>query len=1115
MVELKKEQRDAVFHDEGDLLVSASAGSGKTFVMITRLIRLIKEKKADVSQILAMTFTESAATDMKEKLKKALIKEAVDNKDEYLLSQIRKVGTADISTIHAFCARLVRVYFHEAGVSHDFGVAEGLQSESLKKEAIDKTFKYFYSNGDEVFKKVSRWHASNRADKEFKKILTKLYEFFNSEADPEVLMNRYLDMYSKDGLNRFTKELLYWLKKDAEPYLDKISDLLDIARSFNKPKLYSFISDVQSVILHILGIEKYEDLVLCKTLKVPMATEKNLDEVEEDVKTQCKELRDAFLKMLYTYTSLVYEEEKLGEIRLQLLEHAECIVRTLKKFKEYYSELKKEENLLDFDDLEHYALKVLSNDKVLEVVKEKYKYLFIDEYQDVNGVQETLINLIGRNNVFMVGDLKQSIYGFRGCRSDFFLNKYEKMSKVEGQTASLNHSFRSANAVIDGVNKVFCYSMKKENFGLDYDTTSKLVAGGIYPDGADGRCELHFLRKPETPETEKENPRIYNLLDEINSSSDEATKISMLVSRIINEEITKTYYDTKDKEYKPISFKDIAVLTRRKDDESVMQLISGLKAHGIPVVTDASENILDYPEIRTAVSIVKLIDCFLDDVSLATVLKSPVGGFTDEDLYEISKHFVSTGNHKKRGFCGAYEYSLEDENSPVHEKVKEFDEYFSNIRDLADFMPIGDIVSKIIKDKSIEAFLYATPDGENKVKRLRRFISFINGGGKPYTAKEVLSLLAQSEKGLSFLPVDQADAVTVMTIHGSKGLEFPVVIVCGLEKEMGIRHESEEFLKDRDDGIAIKLFTEDRHKKETLWRKVFQKRMRLSVINEEMRILYVALTRPTYSLHMIHESKEDLRGVPIKDIKRYIDCIPESMPQTVHEYGDFDFEETSRGVRKVIIGEEDKDLTERMKKDFSFVYNNEEDTTLPLKSSVTSAMASDEPVYVMFDFCDGKTDKESGIIAHKFMEHAHLNSTDAYLEGQRLTDLGVISKDELDKIDLDCLNKVFTSGVLKTSENSKIYREKSFLCNIEANKLLKVDTTTPVLMQGVIDLLILEDDGARIIDYKYSSKSKESLKEVYSRQLDLYAYAVKKALNVPVKEKIIISLLSGEVIKID
>lgn len=1117
MIELKKEQLSAINHEDGNLLVSASAGSGKTFVMIERLIRLISQKKADVSQILAVTFTESAASDMKEKLKKALIKEVIKTGDDYLLEEYKKVATADISTLHSFCARLIRLYFYTAGVSHDFVVADEVVAQKLRVEAVNKTFRYFYSQNDAVFKKIALRHARKRADKQFKEQILSLYSFFSTDAHPELLKDKFSSMYSKEGFDRFSKEFTELFKEELINAKDKIIDALSVAKTLNKPKLLQFCNDVYTDYELYLSVKDLGDLRKLKVYVRPVSTEQKLEGEALQSKNDAVYCRDVLKKAVESYLSCLFDEETMENHRLILAEHADCIIKIIDKFTEYYDALKREENVLDFDDLQHFALKVLQNDDVKKAVKEKYKYIFVDEYQDVNGVQEEIINTISTDNVFMVGDVKQSIYGFRGCRPDFFLDKFDKMSKHEGQTALLNHSFRSAKNVIKAVNDVFCFCMDERNFGLDYKNTSKLTPGGIFPEDADGRAQLHFFENKKKDKKELETPRIYDILDEIKEAENDCTEISSLITKIINDEVGKTFYDPKEENFRYVTYKDIAVLTRKRDNAYVMDLINGLKKHNIPVTASAAEDIVSYPEIQVMINLLKLIDCMVSSVPLATVLKSPIGGFSDEDFANICLFYVKDANKKLLNFYDAYEYFLENGTGDLREKLVAFDSYFNEIRELSDFMSAIEVLTKIVRDKNFEAHLYATIDGDAKVKRLRKFMEFC--GGKDYTVKELLTVILESKDGISFVPTENADAVRVMTTHASKGLEFPVVIVCGLEKEFGIRFENAEFLTDIDDGVAIRLYDEDRVVKGNIWRTVFQKRMRKATVKEEMRILYVALTRASYSLHLTIEGEKDERKTSFDGALSFADCIPLSMPALILNKEDLEFEELKRGTRKVIIGKTDEKTKERLDKNFSYEYPYQADTRLPLKSSVTALLKGENehmPVVIKELSEDlSVTDSERGIIAHKFMEFADFSLKNKENEPQRLVDLGVLTSEDLQKIDCQKLINALNSDVFTFSDNAKIYREKSFIVTIPARDVLDVETESDILLQGVIDLLVIDGDKAKIVDYKYSKLSAEGLKRKYSLQLSLYAYAVEKVLGVKVSDKIIVSLMSGEIVKID
>ena len=1115
---LKKEQIQAITHEDGNLLVSASAGSGKTFVMISRLIRLISEKKADVSQILAVTFTESAAHDMKEKLKKALIDKVKESRDEYLLDQYKKVALSDISTLHSFCSRLIRIYFYKIGVSHDYLISDAENSKKLKKQAIDKTIRSFYLENDPVFLKIAKRHSYKRSDADFKDKLLSLYEFFNNEASPEKLYDRFIDMYSNDGVIRFENELLGYFKKEMGDLKEKISPLLFSAQNSNKPKLYQFALDLYNDLDVFTNLNDVKDICDFFDYSRPLNVEKKLDELELSVKADLVEIRSVIKKAIPKYIDAIGDRNGYLEKNQTLLEHATYLVKIIKRFSDNYTKIKREENVLDFSDLEHFALKILSDDEILFDVKKKYKYIFVDEYQDINDIQEKIINLISSNNVFMVGDVKQSIYGFRGCRPDYFLDKLNKMSKIEGQTVLLNHSFRCAKNVIDAVNTVFDYCMVKENFGIDYKTTSRLVPGGVYPDDALGRAQLHLIEKRKK-EDKIEDPRVYNVLDELTKNEDEISDLAKQISEIIYSELGEDYYDIKEQTYKKIKYSDVAVLTRKKDDEDITALIRGLKMQGIPVVSEAGENVLDYPEVHVLVCLLKVLDCFDDSIPLATVMKSRIGKFTDEDLAKICAFYIEKSSKRLDTFTEAYFFALEDKDCPLYEKLNKFNDYISELRSLSDFIPAHEVLLKAIRDCRIEAFLYSETDGENKVKRLRKFVSYCQSVYPTHTATQLVDGILSSEDGVKFSTAEDNDSVKLMTIHASKGLEFPVVIVCGLEKELGTRHESDELLKDSKDGVAIKYYDSDRRKKSTIQRAVFQKRMRKTVVEEEMRILYVALTRAKYSLHMVARIS-DLEDIKAGKTLKFTDFLPPQLQGEVFVDKCEQSKVFETVKREILIDGFDPLSVEKMSENFSYVYPFRVDTTLPLKCSVTGVMQNqeDREYFVKDLFLEGesKTDTERGIIAHKILEHFDFSKKDSPNDQISLMiDNGTLTADELKKIDLNKILNVIKSDVFSFKEGTKLYREKSFVISIPAKMLYNLDTDSRILLQGVIDLLAITPDGAFVIDYKYSSLRDESLKEKYKKQLDLYSYAVENTLSIKVVKKAIVSLLNGSVILID
>ena len=416
--DLKPEQLKVINHEKGDILVSASAGSGKTFVMIKRLIRLITEGKAHVDEILAATFTEAAAADMKSKLKRALAEE-IENGNFKLAAELNKVETSDICTLHSFCARLIRAYFFAAGVSPDFKVADASESSSLKEESVDETFSSFYAEKNGEFLALIDRFRARRKDEPLKKVIGEIHDFCESEPDPDKLLSAFERNFTALG---------------AEKFGEIFSDKLNAATKTVLNGLYALEKDCETA-GYTAGAEQSREFIrilselvsggavyaksVAEQNAVPSVTRQKPPEGREELKERLKDAK-ARIKSLYDCAAgaIISPEDLPGLYGCGKILKDVCV-----RFSEIYDRKKSESNLLDFSDLERFALKALKDEKVCAAVRKKYKYVFVDEYQDINGVQEEIVSKISDGNLFMVGDVKQSIYGFRGCRSDIFENK--------------------------------------------------------------------------------------------------------------------------------------------------------------------------------------------------------------------------------------------------------------------------------------------------------------------------------------------------------------------------------------------------------------------------------------------------------------------------------------------------------------------------------------------------------------------------------------------------------------------------------------------------------------------------------------------------------------------
>ncbi len=1121
MANMTKEQETAVLFDKGNILISASAGSGKTHTMIERVKRLVLSGGVDVDQILAVTFTEMAASDMREKLKSALSK-SVDIDRKRIFKQLSLIPTADISTLHAFCARLIRSYFFVLGLSPDFTIVDEADAKVMRIDCVDKTFKEFYDKGEQWFYNIVDRQAVGRTDKALKDLILSAYAFCDSEENPIELMDRFSLEYSEENFEK----LLSVYKSDLDSQLKiLLSQLVNAHLLLEKSGIIKGAEFTQTIIADIKYLISAKDIYVIKkpleNFAIRLNFEKKLTEEQEELKQTVKSCREKLKKLIARFNKNVGENREQDLLRLaSAKEHTQTFVVLLKRFSEIYANEKREENLLDFNDLEHFALRILKDENIREDIKRKYKYIFIDEYQDTNGVQESIINCLALDNLFMVGDVKQSIYGFRGCRPEFFASKFESMQKTGQMVLTLNHNFRSAKAVIDMVNQIFSYSMTKEFFGIDYKNTSKLVTGGLYPEDKTGRAELHLLEKAEKEENQEETPRVYNILEEIKKpKEDKHNHVASLLTKIIDEELGKTYYDAKLGVERQINYSDIAVLTRNKNNGYVESLVSSLIKHGIPIVSDVKEKICDFPEIAMIINALKLVDCFSQDIPLASTLISPIGNFAEEDLAKIVCDFSDTELARKNrqwSFIDAYNYYLENEKNELSARLKEFNEYFVGLRFVADFVGAQGVLNKLIDDKDLQSYLFAEHNGKKKVARLNRLVCATVNGGKVLTVKEFLEKVNSSSDSIDFVDGGEEDAVKVMTIHASKGLEFPVVIVCGLERNMNSEDEYGDLLFSRKHGLAFKsFFDENRSKNETILRGVIKEELARERVKEELRLFYVAVTRATYSLHLTVEGDIAKRSEVFCGADKFIDYVPNSIPAKIHTLDGLSFTELHANTQKVIIGQANQEISEQMKKHFAYQYSFIEETLLPLKLGVTTVSKNDEAELVHLLFDEPTPDKERGIIAHKIMEtYAFDSDKDLCLQVDDMIRLGILTEEQVQKVNLNRIENAIKSGGLDLLKGHKLYREKPFLVGVPASKIFNTDSQETVVLQGIIDLLAIDNDGAIIIDYKYSSLDKNSLKTQYHKQLELYAYATEKVLEKKVEKMIIVNLFTGETIEV-
>lgn len=1121
------DQRKAVIAEGRNVLVSASAGSGKTFVMIERVIRLIVEGKAEVGEILAVTYTTAAAEEMKQKLVKAIIAEINAGRD---VARFRKalseVPTASISTFHSFCANLIRTYFYALDVDPSVSVADENQAGELKNKALDSLFESLYETRDEDFLYLVRIMGRSRGDDSLKETVKKLYEFASSEKSAEEFLTKAAENITEKSFYKSENELYGIFAAYIKELIRIGENLASLAESYGYAVYVEYVGELLVKLKTCLNAKDFRSLIKAAGLSVPKAprtTSKDDEDLAaykgklEYFKKKCKDVYDDIRE-----ASPNDDEEKDLSEYLSTARATKALCRLTIDFGKEYARLKADAAALDFADLEHFAYRLLSeNPDVLSAVKQKYKYVFADEYQDVNGIQEAILSLISSDNAFMVGDVKQSIYAFRGCNPDIIAAKFERYERGEGETVSLDANFRSTDAVLAAVNKTFSPIMTKDFGGTDYKN-NPMTGSGKYPQGY-GETILIEILEAEKEKTIKGG--VYDIVDDVNAPAPKAAFAEgAVVANIVRKEAGGKVYDLKAKREREVTPKDFAVLTRNSSGFPT-EIVRHLKRNDIPVSSSAKNPVGDYPEIKLLKDLLKIIVRFADDAPLFACLKSAIGGVSEAEAAEIKRAAYAaitsdTGDKpaatKKPTFADCYRwYLLSGEDENIRNKLKNFDEYISKIRLLSGFENAGEILSRVLSETGLDLEILSQRNGEIRLSRVERFIAEAGSGENGLSVSKFLTRAESDDGDVSVGSSDGDDSVTVTSMHASKGLEYPIVILAGLGKRFNLDDTKKEILTDRYEGIALKFYDEEsKRTKITLPRAAFKERARLNAIKEEMRVFYVAMTRAECKLYLVTsepvEENDDFTSILFAN--KFSDFIKtkyfdKKITADDTEIGD------GEDVREVYISKDRPALTDLIRKNLSFIYPYEEDVNLPVKRAVTSLAedaTTDDDEMTEIRLPVDKTTRERGIAYHAFLQHADSFYEDAGVLLEKIKTGKKLTDEQLALLSEEKLRKILRAPLFEEIRGYKFYKEQPFIAQMAANEISNTNATGDVLVQGIIDLLAVKGDKAIIVDYKYSKKSISHLKETYAYQLALYKKAVEKTLKLKVEKTILFNLNTVE-----
>lgn len=1102
---LTERQKQAVKHDDGNALVSASAGAGKTTVVIKRILRLIEKENGSLKNIIAVTFTKAAAEKMKDDLREKLTEKYVKTGKEKYKEQLALVQDAEISTIHSFCSKLLRRYFYLTELDCKFEVAEEMRAEVLMKTAMEQTFDELYAEENPDFLDLVMAFGKNRKDGDLRNFVYKLHEFCVQEGGVDKVLEKTLKNH--ENPDESLKELvLLPLLHSVENARDKFSEL---AVEFQDDEMRkNYCEKLVEIIDKALLKAQENDNVLDVNELLSQYGEVNAPRNPvkyPTVNAKLGAVKSAFKETLENAVTAVTSQgdEKAVELSKN---RSVNLLKLTETFINRYSALKREENLVDFADLETFTLKLLQNQEVLQEIHKTYQHVFIDEYQDVNNVQEQILTAVSNNNLFMVGDSKQSIYAFRGCNPKFFVEKSARYELGEGTAIPLDNNFRSASSIIETVNNIFSEVMTEDFGGTNYAKNPMIYGDGYatYP----GKTQLHLVKKAKR-ETAKvaEERGVYSVKNtkerfKVLKRSPEAE----LVVKLVADSLGTEYYNSKDKKMVPVEPKDVCILLRSMTNKLATDIITGLTESGIYATSSIKTEIKDYPEIQLLLNLLSVLVCAERDVPLATVMKT-LFKFGDNDLAEIRYR----AKNSKIPFYECVNV-VKNDTDALGRYVKEFVDWLDEKRLIAEFSGVGEVMYGIIKETNYYAEVMASTGGDLKIKRIERFLAESVSGTKALRAQEFETHIAES---LSELNVSEAvgdNCVKVMTMHASKGLDFPVVIVPGASNAFNMKDLSKPVIWSKEYGVAVQSFNlEDMTVCENKARKVIQESIKRNSIVEELRLFYVALTRAKYKLYVTATS-DDYDGVIPNDkytIKNNLGFIPFNAMEIV--YHDDDKVEKSPedgGDDKDAGNQIDEDLVGIIKDGVSYVYPYEEEVKLPVKRTVSEIRnAFDDEVYKTTSLY-GESSAEKGTAYHRILELADFYAYAGASDNARFLELGLLTQEQFNEIDAGKVKSILSLSIFNKIKDYTLYKERQFCALIPANEISDSSSSEEVLVQGVIDLLAVKDNKAILIDYKLSTiESDADLKKKYLTQMQLYKSAIERILKLNVEEIVIVNVL--------
>ena len=1155
-----KEQQNAI-DAAGNILVSAAAGSGKTAVLVERVIRLITDKINPVSadRLLIVTFTNAAAAEMRSRIEKRLDDECRKEPDNIgLLKQKQLISGAKICTIDAFCIDLVRENFVAAGVSPDFKISDQNSLKSTDETVLTEILETYYNGNDPVFFDLMELVGAEYDDGNFLEYLLKMYNYSRQMAFPTEWFRSLAELYVPENfmpgnlwydysvekvrktalvLQRTVISQLDILSGNEKAYkkfglcfetaAEKISELLDAAEN----------ADWDGILEVLDGFE------LPKTTRSSGETEKFAKQTKDYV----ADTADGLKKIFYADSDFIKKQFSM------IYRPAKMLSEILVEFEKRLFEVYNDNNTFTFHNIEHLALKLLCsgnaeniiiNEQAQEIAC-RYDEVMVDEYQDTNNLQDILFYVLSDRGkkLFAVGDVKQSIYGFRGAQPSNFLRKinssvpFESAGESDSKKIILGSNFRSKPEICDYINFFFENMMTAETGGIVYDKDERLIPKAVYPHSDLSPVRFDILEEPA---------------DTTEKIRTQARRIAQVIKQIMSSGkcIRQDNYTLRNAE-----FSDFAVLLRNTSKKAPV-IAEELRKNGVPA-NFSEDGYAESYEVSVFLSLLKVIDNPDSDVELLSVLHSPIFGFTSDELAEIRI------NRRKATLCSAVAFAAENGNEHCRAALKALEKY----RILAATLTLPKLITYLLSETGFLNNVSALNDGDRRRGNLLMLSGYAEqfaGENKGGISAFVRYIINQSENGLKSAAVQSAsDTVKIMSIHASKGLQFPVCIVALNETPFSDNDIRNTALYSDEYGIGFKYFDEQaKEKYTTVGREVIVDYTRRKTSEEELRLLYVAMTRAEDMLYFTACAKD-----PEKEIENCISSLrlsdgnlPENFyslrsylkwlitTSLVHSDGSeirgagtgLLISDTKSRIEINVIAKSsaeesaeasetevfsDPALQEQLEKNIGYTYPYADVLETEAKSSVSQlANKAESDKYAFksrpsFMSEGGLTAAERGTATHKIVEFIDFSKTDELdAEIERLYEWQFITEREAEAVNRDKLKAFFGSELFaRIKKSALVKREMRFLTELPAYKvnpqLKEKHGGEKIIVQGAVDLCFEENGSIVVVDFKTDrTDSPQALAEAYGEQLSVYAQACAKIFEKPVKEKIIYSFSLSETI---